>query len=392
MFTLFSDKILKNKDYEKSKDRSKIVTKTGVIGLVINLLLFLIKFIIGTMIHSISLTADAFNNLSDSAGVLISIVGFKSASKQADKDHPYGHGRIEYITGLFISLLVILVGYQFVVSSFKIILNPNIIDYQTITIIILALSLIFKLFIYSLNKNVGKKIDSKANLAIAHDSIADVFATITVILALVFGSYTSFPVDGLAGVLIGIYIFYSGYSLTKSTIYVLLGEKPDEALIENLKKEVLLNENIYGVHDLRIHSYGPTTTMATIDAEVPHDIDLILLHNSIDKTERAVLDKYNIELVTHIDPINIHDTDYIESLEKATKIALTEKYVKSIHDFRYTGDDDNKIIIFEAVVSSKDTTEEDRKKIKKSLKNKIAKEFKNAKKIIIYIDLDVSML
>ena len=267
MFTYFSDKILKNKNFEKPEDRSKIATQTGIVGLIINLLLFLIKFIIGTLIKSISLTADAFNNLTDSAGVLISIIGFKSASKQADKDHPYGHGRVEYISGLFISLLVILVGYQFIVSSFKRVLNPNIVRLDKITIVILSLTLIFKIFIYYLNKNIGNKINSKANLAIANDSIADVFATLTVIIALVFGKYTLFPIDGIAGILIGTYIIYSGYSLTKDTIYILLGEKPNKELINNLKNEVLLNENIYGVHDLRIHTYGPTTTMATIDAE-----------------------------------------------------------------------------------------------------------------------------
>lgn len=392
MFTYFSDKILKNKDFENPEDRSKIATQTGIIGLIINLLLFLIKFIIGTLIKSISLTADAFNNLTDSAGVLIGMIGFKSASKQADKDHPYGHGRVEYISGLFISLLVIVVGYQFIISSFKKVISPSTVKFDKITILILSFTLFFKIFIYYLNKHIGKEINSKANLAIANDSIADVFATLTVIIALVFGQYTLFPIDGIAGILIGLYIIYSGYSLTKDTIYILLGEKPEKELIQNIKKEVLLNDNIYSVHDLKIHSYGPTTTMATIDAEVPHDIDLVLLHNTIDKTERNVMNKFNIELVIHIDPINIHDKEYIESLNKATKIALSENHVESIHDFRYTGEDENKIVIFEAVVNSKNTTEEDRAKIKKSLENKIAKEFENAKKIIIYIDLDVSML
>ena len=385
------DKLVVGRDYHIAKERERIGRISGSLGILLNFILFSVKGFLGLATGSIALIADAFNNLTDTASSLITIIGFKMANKEPDNEHPYGHGRIEYLTGLTISVLVIVVGYQFVVSSFKKILSPSPVTSSTLIIGILILSLSFKLFLYLFNKRLGKKVNSGTLLATAQDAIGDVLTTSVVIIGLILSQYTSLRVDGFIGVLIALYIIFSGLKLSLETINPILGEKPEKELAEKIKKKVMSYESIHGVHDLQIHNYGPAKTMATIDVEVPHDMNLVDLHNTVDKIERHIREDLDISLVIHVDPINYNDARYLEVKGIVGDMALSIDNVISFHDFRYTGFSENELIIVEVVVDSKKTSDKDRISIKKELEEKLRERFKTAK-ILITVDLDVAIL
>lgn len=385
------DKLVQGRDYQVAEERERIGRISGMLGILLNFILFAVKGLLGLFTGSIALIADAFNNLTDTASSIITIIGFKMANKAPDKEHPYGHGRIEYLTGLAISVLIIVVGYQFVVSSVKKILSPSPVTSSALIILILVLSLGFKLFIYHFNRRVGKIVDSSTLLATAQDAIGDVLTTSVVILGLILSQYTSLPVDGFVGVLIALYIIFSGLKLTLLTVNPILGEKPEKELAEKIKKSVLSYEHIHGVHDLQIHNYGPAKTMATIDVEVPHDMNLVELHNVVDKIERHIREDLNISLVIHVDPVNFYDERYMEVKKIVGEIALGIDNVLSFHDFRYTGHSEDELIILEVVVDSSNTSEEDRSAIRKELEEKLHDRFKTAR-IMITVDLDVAVL
>jgi len=385
------DKLVEGRDYHNAKERERIGQISGILGILLNFILFTVKGSLGLITGSIALIADAFNNLTDTASSLITIIGFKMANKEPDNEHPYGHGRIEYLTGLTISVLVIVVGYQFVVSSFKKILSPSPVTSSTLIIVILILSLSFKLFLYLFNKKLGKKVNSGTLLATAQDAIGDVLTTSVVIIGLTLSQYTSYRVDGFIGVIIALYIIFSGLKLSLETINPILGEKPEKELADKIKKKVLSYDSIYGVHDLQIHNYGPAKTMATIDVEVPHDMNLVELHNLIDKIERHIREDLTISLVIHVDPINYSDARYLEVKKIVGDMALSIDNVLSFHDFRYTGFSEDELIILEVVVDSKKTSESERSAIKKELEEKLRERFKTAR-ILITVDLDVAIL
>ncbi|MFH5834676.1 cation diffusion facilitator family transporter [Proteiniclasticum sp. C24MP] len=391
MINKMIDKVVDGRDFQVAKERERIGRISGMLGILLNFILFAVKGLLGLFTGSIALIADAFNNLTDTASSVITIIGFKMAGKEPDKEHPYGHGRIEYLTGLTISVLIIVVGYQFVVSSFKKILSPSPVTSSPLIIAILVLSLSFKLFIYYFNKRLGKKVDSSTLLATAQDAIGDVLTTSVVILGLILSQYTALPVDGFIGVLIALYIIFSGLRLSLETINPILGEKPEKELADKIKKRVLSYEHIHGVHDLQIHNYGPAKTMATIDVEVPHDMNLVELHNVVDKIERHIREDLNISLVIHVDPINYKDERYMEVKKIVGDIALGIDNIISFHDFRYTGHSEDELIILEVVVDSRNTSEKDRSEIRKELEEKLHQRFKTAR-IMITVDLDVAVL
>ena len=384
------DHIAKGRDFKNQKERERIGKISGFLGIFLNFFLFLLKGTLGILSGSIALIADAFNNLTDTASSLITIIGFKMAGKEPDKEHPYGHGRIEYLTGLTIAVLVILVGYQFVVSSIARVFEPSTVETSTLMLIILTLSLGVKLFLYLFNKKLGKKVDSSTLLATAQDAIGDVLTTSVVILGLILAPYTTLPVDGIVGIFIAFYIIYAGIKLSLETTSPLVGQKPDKKLAEKIKKKILSYEHIYGVHDLEIHNYGPSKTMATIHAEVPHDMNLVSLHNLIDKIERHIRESLKISLVIHMDPVNYQDQRYLSVKAKVGEIAHSIDGVVSFHDFRYTGLSEHELLILEVVVDSKNTTEEQREAIKEELEEKLHEAFKTAR-ILITIELDVTL-
>lgn len=350
------------KDYNNA-DNEQVRNNYGflgsLVGIIANTILFITKLIVGMITSSISVTADAFNNLSDATSSLITMLGFKLASKPADKEHPFGHGRIEYISGLIVSFMVILVGFEFVKSSYSRITNPVPINFQTVPFILILLSIGVKVWLSSFNKYVGKKINSSALQASSFDALSDVITSSCVALSLILSKWTSFPVDGYIGIVVSLFIMYSGFSLIKDTLDPILGEAPDEELVGKIINGVLSYKYITGVHDLVIHNYGPGKFMATLHAEVPDSMSIVQIHEIIDRAEKELSSELNILLVIHMDPINTNDEEVTFAKAELERILESYPMIKSFHDFRIVGEGESKNLIFDIVVDySQALTEE----------------------------------
>ena len=322
----------------------------GIVGILINVLLFIIKLSVGLLVSSIAIMADAFNNLSDAASSLITILGFKLSSKPADREHPFGHGRIEYLSALIVAFMVMLVGVQFIKSSFERIINPTPVTFELVPFILLFVSIFLKIWLSRFNKYVGEKINSSALKASSVDALGDVFTSTCVAISFLAANFTTFPVDGYIGMIVALFIVYSGFSLVKDTISPLLGEAPDPELVNSIKEMVASYDNILGTHDLIIHNYGPGKCMASIHAEIPSDICVVAIHEIIDKAEREISTALKIYLVIHIDPICIIEGEVKEAYEEILSLISQYDYIESIHDFRVVGEGDVKNLIFDIVV------------------------------------------
>ena len=377
-----------NNNTKEKKVRNKFGVLGGAVGIVVNLILVAIKVSVGLITGSIAITADGFNNLSDAASSIITIAGFKLSNMPADKEHPFGHGRIEYISSLIVSFLVILVGLEFVKSSAIRIFNPSKVDFEIIPFILLIVSILLKLWLAGFNRYIGNKIDSKALKAAAVDSLGDVFASTCVSISFLASKFTNFPIDGYVGVVVALIIVYSGVSLVKETLNPLLGEAPDPELVKELESLILSYPHISGIHDLIIHNYGPGRCMASVHAEIPSDMDIMEIHNIIDKAEREISQKLELYLVIHMDPICLSDDEIKVAYTEVSKIIKYNPLIKSMHDFRIVGEGNEKNLIFDVVVDS-----ENLKKImdEQALKNDIIdaiKELHPEYNCIITIDHD----
>ena len=343
------------KDKEKNTDdkvRTSYGILGGVIGILVNSTLFIIKLVIGLLVSSIAITADAFNNLSDALSSIITIAGFKMANKPADEEHPFGHGRIEYVSALIVAFLVMLVGFQFIQSSIKRIMNPSEVKFDLIPFILLLISITLKLWLSKFNKFVGNIINSAALKAASVDALGDVFTTTCVAISFLASRFTDFPIDGYFGALVALFIMYSGFSLVKETISPLLGQAPDPELVSNIKRMILSYDYIIGVHDLIIHNYGPGRCMASIHAEIPSDISVITIHEIIDLAEREISESLKILLVIHMDPICMINEENLEAYDEVNTIIMNHSIIKSMHDFRVVGEGETKNLIFDVVVQS----------------------------------------
>ncbi|HEY8892030.1 MAG TPA: cation diffusion facilitator family transporter [Clostridium sp.] len=353
-------KFVKNyKDVHDKKVRDSYGYLGGLVGIVVNLILFTVKLIIGIISNSIAVTADAFNNLSDVASSVITILGFKLASKPPDKEHPFGHGRLEYISGLIVSFLVMLVGIEFIKTSFGRIIHPSKVIFSLIPFILILISIIFKIWISGFNKTIGKAIKSSALEASSTDALSDVFSSSCVALSLLLSIWIDFPLDGYIGILVSLIIIYAGYTLIKKTINPLLGEAPDKGLVEGLETKLLSYNYITGAHDLVIHNYGPGRCMASIHAEVPCDISVVKIHEIIDKAEKEISEEFSIYLVIHMDPINTDDEEVNASHAELLNVLKYFSIIKSIHDFRIVGEGEYKNLIFDAVIDFNSTFTKD---------------------------------
>lgn len=344
--------IKNNEDISDEKVRGKYIFLGGLVGILSNFLLFVIKLSVGLITSSIAIMADAFNNLSDAGSSIITIVGFKLSDKPADAEHPFGHGRIEYISALIVSFMVMLVGFQFIKSSLERIFNPIDIKFETIPFILLLISIFIKLWLSRFNKFVGNKIDSSALKAASTDALGDVFTSSCVVISYLAAKFTSFPIDGYLGTLVALFILYSGFSLTKETLNPLLGEAPDPELVQKIQDMVLSYDKITGVHDLIIHNYGPCRCMASIHAEVPCDISIMEIHEIIDRAEREISEKLKIYLVIHMDPIAMEDEEVKKDFNMVCDIIEKDERIKSIHDFRVVGQGEVKNLLFDVVIDS----------------------------------------
>lgn len=371
-----TEKFIKNhENISDEKTRNAYVYLGSIVGIICNLILSIIKITVGVISGSVSVMADGFNNLSDTASSVITMVGIKLANRPADKEHPFGHGRMEYLSALIVAFMVMLVGVQFIKSSLDRIMNPVPITFELIPFILLVLSLIVKLWLSRFNKYVGEKINSSALKAASVDALGDVFTSSCVIISFIAAKFTTLPIDGYVGLIVSVAILYAGYSLVKDTISPLIGEAPDEELVKAIKEGVLSYDNIIGVHDLIIHNYGVGKCMASIHAEIPSNIDLITIHDIIDTAEREISEKLNIYLVIHMDPMCIHD-DKVKAVKKDVQRTLMKfNCIKSMHDFRIT-EGENKInIIFDIEVDAHNHDINTNNKEEK-LKNQITEEIK----------------
>ncbi len=342
--------IMDSNNVQNREVRKKYGYLGGFVGFISNILLFLIKMIMGLMVNSISLIADGVNNLSDVGTSAITILGFKLSSKPADKEHPFGHGRTEYIAALIISLIIMLVGFELVQSSIKRIIHPVSVSLRGYTVVILLLTIGIKIWLCLFYRRLGKSINSKPLIAASIDSLSDVFATSCVIISIILSPHLSFPIDAYIGLIVAGVIMYSGFSMARDTLNPLLGQAPDPELVKNIKDSVLHFDGIEGIHDLIVHDYGPNRTMATLHAEVSQQLTPVVAHEIVDAAERKVAEEFNVLLVIHTDPLNFdcHITD--EAYQKIKSTLSQFNHVKSFHDFRIIKEGGKKFMIFDVVV------------------------------------------
>lgn len=341
------------KDHENINDkkvRESYGVTSSVTGIIANTILSIGKILTGVLFNSISVTADGVNNLSDGASSLITLIGFKISSKPADKDHPFGHARMEYLTGLILGIAVLLVGFELIKSSFDKIMNPTKTIFSIEMTAVLIVSIFIKLWLSLFYKKLGGKISSVTLKASSIDSRNDVISTIVVLLSLLISEATGYEIDGFVGILAALFILYSAYGILRDILNPILGEMPDEEFVESIENKIMSYEGILNIHDLVVHNYGPNTHFATVHAEVDANEDILKSHDIIDNIEREFAKDLNINLVIHLDPI-ITDDEEINELR-----SMTDNIIKSIderlsmHDFRVVKGDTHTNLIFDVAV------------------------------------------
>ena len=354
------------------KDRSAYGVLAGLVGIICNVFLFAGKLIIGLIINSSAVMTDSFNNLSDAASSVISLIGAKLAAKPADKEHPFGHGRYEYIVALIVSFIILEVGISCFKTSLEKIFHPEDLNISLIALIILIVSVFVKIWLSLFNRKLGKKIDSKVLLATARDAMGDVFVTSATIVSLLIYRFLGWNVDGYMGCLVAVMVFLAGISVTRDTIEPLLGEAVPEDLYKEICEKICSYEGIEGTHDLIVHSYGPTRRMASVHAEIKNTLSIETAHEIVDRIEQDVLRDLNIFLVIHMDPIDT-DNEAVQNTRKIISDAVKEKDPSaSIHDFRMVSGTDQINLIFDLVLPYSYKKEEC-KKFTEDLEGKLKK-------------------
>lgn len=322
----------------------------GTVGIFLNVALFAAKFVAGLLSGSIAVTADAFNNLSDAGSSVITMIGFKMAGQKPDTDHPFGHGRIEYISGLIVSMIIILMGSELLKSSIDKILSPESSDYGAVTLVILCVSIAVKLYMYFYNSRTAKKIRSAAMAATAADSLSDCVATSAVLVSVIISSVFAVDIDGWCGLAVAIFIMIAGLRAAKDTVSPLLGQKPEKEFVESIEKTVLARPEILGIHDLIVHDYGPGRVMISLHAEVSDRENVTKIHEIIDETEKELSQKLDCHAVIHMDPISADDEEVLSLKEKVGAIITETDPELSFHDFRIVKGEKHTNIIFDLVV------------------------------------------
>lgn len=351
MINLLIKTFIKNPDdIENPRVRQKYGTLSSLVGIICNLILFSIKYIVGALSHSISIVSDAFNNLSDCAGCLVTLLGYKMASKPADKDHTFGHGRIEYLTSLTIAVLIIFVGIELLKNSIEKIVNPEEIKFSLFVLFSLIFSIAVKLWMAFFNTKLGRKINSSVMIATAKDSKSDVIATSATLIALICSLFTKLPIDGIMGFVVSVFILKSGYDIVKDTVDELLGKPADPEVVNQIKKYVLKNDKIIGIHDLIIHSYGPGNMIGSCHVEVKSNEVFTEVHDIVDSIEREIYNDMNILMTIHMDPIEVDDQLTNNTKKLVNKIINSIDPALHIHDFRIVSGESHTNLIFDLVV------------------------------------------
>lgn len=326
--------IKNSEDTDNPKVRQKYGMLSGIVGIVCNVILFVTKFFAGIITGAVSISADAFNNLSDAGSSIITFIGFKMAGKPADTEHPFGHGRIEYVAGLAVAVAIIVMGVELFQQSAERILHPEETVFSIVSVLILAGSILMKLWMCLFNRKLGKKLDSAAMLATSTDSLSDCVSTTVVLLSLLLFRFTGINVDGFAGAVVAVFVFLAGIDAAKDTLQPLLGQPADESFVNRLEQLVTEDKHILGVHDLIVHDYGPGRRFASLHAEIPYNMDMLEAHDVIDIAEKRVKSVLGCDISIHMDPV-VTDDEQINELRE-----LTERVIKEIepslnmHDFR----------------------------------------------------------
>ena len=322
-----------------------------IVGICLNVLLFAGKYFAGLLSGSIAITADAFNNLSDAGSSLVTLLGFRLGGKKPDPEHPFGHGRLEYISGLVVSGLILLMGMELLRSSIQKIVDPQPIESSPLVLIILVVSVLVKVYMFIYNSRTGRRIDSAAMRATSMDSLSDCIATTVVLLAMLIARYTGLQVDGWAGILVSAFIVWAGFNAAKDTISPLLGSPPAQELIDRIEDIVMAHDEVSGIHDLVVHDYGPGRLMISLHAEVSGDGDIYDLHDAIDSIEQELNRELGSETVIHMDPVAVDD-ERVNSVRHELSSLLREQLDErvTIHDFRMVQGPTHTNLIFDAVL------------------------------------------
>ena len=351
MISLLSKIFIKDSsDTSSAAVRSAYGTLCGIMGIIFNILLFGIKMLAGVISGSISIMADAFNNLTDAGSSVITLIGFRMSGQKPDRDHPFGHGRIEYISGLIVSMLILLVGFELGKGSVEKIITPEPVEFSIVAIIILVCSIAVKGYMALYNFTIGKKISSAAMRATAQDSLNDTIATTAVLLCLIFAKLTNINIDAYCGLAVSGFILFSGLRAVKETMDPLLGTPPSEEFIKDIEKIVHSYEGVSGIHDLIVHDYGPARTMISLHAEVPCDADMLATHDMIDTIEKELREHLNCDAVIHMDPIATNDELTCEVREKVAALVTCIDSGLTIHDFRVFQGRKHKNLMFDVAL------------------------------------------
>lgn len=322
----------------------------SITGLVCNLLLFGVKLLAGVLSGSLAIIADAFNNLSDAGSVVVTLVGFKLSSAPADRDHPFGHGRMEYLSALAVAVLIILAGFELATSAVDKILHPVAAEFSLLTVFILIAAIGVKLWMAVFSRRIGKAIQSDALLAAAIDSRNDVICTSLVLVCTLIGLFTDLALDGYIGLAVALFVIWSGFTVIRETVSPLLGQAPDERLVRDIEETVLGYDGVVGIHDMMVHDYGPGRVFVSLHAEVPADRDMLHSHDTVDCIERDLLEKFNIITCIHMDPVDTDDPETLrlKELVLGELAAIDERL--TLHDFRVVSGPSHTNLIFDVVV------------------------------------------
>ena len=353
MISILSRIFIKNsKDTKNPVVRQAYGMLCGALGIALNIFLFMVKFLAGQLSGSIAITADAFNNLSDAGSSVITLFGFKMAGQKPDSDHPFGHGRIEYISGLLVSIIILIMAFELFKSSVDKILHPQAVEASTLVLVILILSICVKVYMYLYNRSVSRKIDSAAMMATAKDSISDSIATVVVLLTTLLANLTKIQADGWCGLLVAAFVFYAGFSAAKDTISPLLGQPPEPEFVKRIEEIIMeyKDQGVIGIHDLVVHNYGPGRVMLSVHVEVPSTGDILVLHDMIDLIEHRLGNELGCSAVIHMDPICLDDEKTNEMKQKVAGIVSGMEGNVSFHDFRIVQGPTHTNLIFDVVV------------------------------------------
>lgn len=351
MVSLLAKWFIKEKpEAGKPEIRHRYGVLCSIVGIALNLLLVAGKLIAGAVSGSIAITADGLNNLSDAGSSLITLIGFKLAQQKPDEEHPFGHGRMEYVAGLLVSIIILIMGLELLRTSIDKIINPSPVTFSVLAMAILVVSILIKLYMAYYNSRIGKAIESAPMRATAIDSLSDVGATLVVLISMIVAHLTGLPIDGWCGVLVALLIAYGGIAALRDTVNLLLGQPPKQAYVQEIRDIVMANPEIVGVHDLMVHDYGPGRRMITLHAEVPANGNMLALHDMIDNIEGELLEKMSCKALIHMDPVVTDDALTEETKKRVAQVVLGLDERVSIHDFRMVAGPTHTNLIFDISV------------------------------------------